>query len=703
MSYKAFISYSHSDVGQVADIIQKGIENIGKPFYKPTRNYEVFRDDTNLSANPELWKSIEDALQASENLILLASPQASTSKWIHKEVEWWINNKSIKNIIIVLIKGSIKWSDKDNFFDIKITNCLPTVLIDAFKTEPLWIDFSIYQFDSKNALKEISFRSQIVKIISGITGKSPRDIDSNELKRQKNIKLSFIVGISILSFLIFISIFFFLSQRNAKILALKQTRIAKSNLLIAQGNLVSEQDIDSTFSCYLKGFYLNPDSTNFTILKTFYDNHTADTSNSEESKWYSNGIINHFFKTLFDGFLPDSENIGESLVRSNLGRSGEKFFKFSLIRKRFIYIDSNSVNIINFNGQQNKIILNQLNIKQEEYNDALQKIILISNNDDIDNPNNGIYQLDMNPMKLSKLYNYSENKFKMDNHFLQYSFDKKIFLLDLFEMNDCVSYYENDLNLCIFYSRNQFRIIKNKKELAFIYFTNGSVLIKELEIPDDFVYLRVLSVSPDEKFIIVNVSYGGSQNYNETRLYNLKSKKFIKALHKGTTTKVTSENEPTVFKWINNKDYSNLPTEFINPNVYDLIFGSYNGNVYAKIFQNDERELVFLGESSSEVITSLACTKKYIFAGTYNGNLLVWENILYNIHSNADFRHGWQCLASVKISERPLIDLQVYQNQMAIMDDWGKIKVTKLFEHINLSRDTTILKKQFEDIYTYSQ
>lgn len=74
MNYHAFVSYSHSDCGTIAPAIQNAIENIGKPWYQLKRNLNVFRDETNLGANPNLWGNIENAIENSENFILLASP-----------------------------------------------------------------------------------------------------------------------------------------------------------------------------------------------------------------------------------------------------------------------------------------------------------------------------------------------------------------------------------------------------------------------------------------------------------------------------------------------------------------------------------------------------------------------------------------------------------------------------------------------------
>ena len=77
-SYDAFISYSHSKDKPVAAALQAVLQRLGKPWYR-RRALRIFRDDTSLSATPELWPSIEQALSHSRYFIALASPQFAGS------------------------------------------------------------------------------------------------------------------------------------------------------------------------------------------------------------------------------------------------------------------------------------------------------------------------------------------------------------------------------------------------------------------------------------------------------------------------------------------------------------------------------------------------------------------------------------------------------------------------------------------------
>lgn len=62
MIYKAFISYSHGADQKLAAALQTSLQQFAKPYYA-MRAFTVFRDQTDLSADPSLWTKIEGALE----------------------------------------------------------------------------------------------------------------------------------------------------------------------------------------------------------------------------------------------------------------------------------------------------------------------------------------------------------------------------------------------------------------------------------------------------------------------------------------------------------------------------------------------------------------------------------------------------------------------------------------------------------------
>src|SRR5215210_4400375 len=114
--FDAFISYSRAADGRLAPALQGGLQRFAKPWYR-VRALRVFRDDASLSANPGLWSSIEGALEKSEFLVLLASPEASRSEWVHRETAYWSQHKAPTRILIARTDGDIHWDEEQNDFD----------------------------------------------------------------------------------------------------------------------------------------------------------------------------------------------------------------------------------------------------------------------------------------------------------------------------------------------------------------------------------------------------------------------------------------------------------------------------------------------------------------------------------------------------------------------------------------------------------
>lgn len=118
MSYKAFISYSHTADGQLAPALQSALQKFAKPFYR-LRAMRIFRDETSLHLTPKLWPMVQQSLAASEHFILMASPKAARSEWVRKEIDEWLELRdgSLDNFHLVLTEGEIFWDNKAGDFD----------------------------------------------------------------------------------------------------------------------------------------------------------------------------------------------------------------------------------------------------------------------------------------------------------------------------------------------------------------------------------------------------------------------------------------------------------------------------------------------------------------------------------------------------------------------------------------------------------
>src|SRR5581483_8951557 len=103
LDYDAFLSYTHRDRAAVSGI-QKALHRIGRRLGQ-LRALRVFRDDTDLMANPDLWGRIVDGLDRSRYLIVTLSPQAAQSHWVNKEVSYWLEHRGRDQLLLVLAEG----------------------------------------------------------------------------------------------------------------------------------------------------------------------------------------------------------------------------------------------------------------------------------------------------------------------------------------------------------------------------------------------------------------------------------------------------------------------------------------------------------------------------------------------------------------------------------------------------------------------
>ena len=87
------------------------IKAYAKPIYRLPM--AVFRDEKYLVPGADLSVKITRALEDSEFLIYLASPQAAQSEWVCTELEQWCRDEQRRQrLIIVLTDGKIQ-ADQD--------------------------------------------------------------------------------------------------------------------------------------------------------------------------------------------------------------------------------------------------------------------------------------------------------------------------------------------------------------------------------------------------------------------------------------------------------------------------------------------------------------------------------------------------------------------------------------------------------------
>ncbi len=186
--HDAFISYSQRGDKAVARALRSVVQSIGKPWWK-VRSLNVFLDATSLSAAPSLWQGITEKLAASRYLILLASPEAAASKWVDREVAFFIERNGRERLLLALTDGDLAWDEAAGRFNADGGDLpLPPTLHEGFSEEPLWVDLRAFRRDPATATKgNQAFLHAALDLAATIRGVEKADLYSDELKSQRRM------------------------------------------------------------------------------------------------------------------------------------------------------------------------------------------------------------------------------------------------------------------------------------------------------------------------------------------------------------------------------------------------------------------------------------------------------------------------------------------------------------------------------------
>lgn len=219
--YKAFISYSHRGDEKLAKALQSALQDLARPSYLMPA-MAVFRDQTELSANPALWPTIQRALEDSEYFILLASPLAAQSHWVKREIDYWLrlHQQKSENLFIVVTDGILPWDSSQGVTNWDAATALPqrldwerdtTSALDLstiFTVEPLYVDFRGIRDEPNLSLTNGTFLEGVASLAAPLRGKKKSELIGEDAARQRKYKRIRKAVISALSFLLLLAISF---------------------------------------------------------------------------------------------------------------------------------------------------------------------------------------------------------------------------------------------------------------------------------------------------------------------------------------------------------------------------------------------------------------------------------------------------------------------------------------------------------------
>jgi len=241
MKYDAFVSYSHRADDALAPALQSALHAFARPWNR-LRALHVFRDQTSLAASPELWPAIVTALNESRYLLLLASPAAAESRWVGREIAWWLANRSAQTLFILVTDGELVWDETAGDFDWAQTTCLPReTLAGQLRSEPLWIDLRWAKAVELLTLRNTRFRQAVLDIAAPLHGQDKDALDGDDVRRfatLQRLRRGAIAGLAGLTVAALAAAWMAVRQRDA---AERQTLLAQLGRLSVQADLLRER------------------------------------------------------------------------------------------------------------------------------------------------------------------------------------------------------------------------------------------------------------------------------------------------------------------------------------------------------------------------------------------------------------------------------------------------------------------------------
>ena len=234
-TYDAFLSYSHQD-GAVAAGIQKGLHRIGRRVGR-LNALRVFRDSTDLAANPDLWGKVTDAMDRSRYLIVVLSPRAAASEWVNKEVAYWLGRRGPEQLLMVVAEGRLHWDEATGRFDPDRSDVALPVLKEpgVLPTEPLHVDVC---GDAPWDPQAPTFRDKVTDLAAPIHGKSKYELASDDVREQRRFRRLRRVAIAALAILTVVALaaaaFAFVQYREA----VRQRNQAIAQRLTSEGTFM---------------------------------------------------------------------------------------------------------------------------------------------------------------------------------------------------------------------------------------------------------------------------------------------------------------------------------------------------------------------------------------------------------------------------------------------------------------------------------
>lgn len=262
--YDVFVSYSQHLDRDVATVFQRGMENFGRPWYRPV-HLRVFRDMTHLSASPDLRGDIEEALSRSSWLVVMASPLAAASPWVRAEIDWWVAHKGAGRMLLAWTDGRLEWSPEAQDFDWSRTDALPREqmrrALAATPGAPRWVDLRWLrtQIGERGSVPSNDPRllADVAEFVAPIQGRSKAELIGHHLRLRRRRNRLVAATFVVLGMLLAAATGLGLAADRQRDVATERQRVATSRQLVAEATSLQYERPDLARQLLVQAYRLS--------------------------------------------------------------------------------------------------------------------------------------------------------------------------------------------------------------------------------------------------------------------------------------------------------------------------------------------------------------------------------------------------------------------------------------------------------------
>lgn len=211
--FDAFLSYGHAQDGAVAKALQDWLELVDKPVFRG-RARRIFRDEATLAMSEDLWGSLQDKLDRATFLLILASPASANSRWVAREIAYFLQAHGRTRVGIAISSGKNPWNPGEWEAGKPVVNhpsCAVSsevyALFGGSENPPLFVDIRPLR-----ELAEASGRSWVrllkpfargipkraigvaTSIVAAIEGRDKDELFGSHLSRERSIRTGLILA-----------------------------------------------------------------------------------------------------------------------------------------------------------------------------------------------------------------------------------------------------------------------------------------------------------------------------------------------------------------------------------------------------------------------------------------------------------------------------------------------------------------------------